>query len=165
MRSALIIGILALSSAAIAGSNRCGVGSKIFGKSQGIISQLSEITTNNVSSESYSITYGTSGCKHDNNLIHKGIGKNDRLQEQLEFADVTLEELVNEMAAGRGPNLMAFAEFFVCTGDAATAFGTMTRNSYSDIVDTENASTVEIVRRVRETFRKQMTLRHRCNAV
>jgi hypothetical protein len=160
----ILVMIFVSSTPAFAGK-RCGLGSKLLKGSKSIVSQLSEIFTNGISTEEQSITSGTSGCHHDGNLIYDGLGQNDRLEEQLEYTGFNYEELLVEMAAGSGETLAGLAETFGCRGDASAAFGNMIRSRYPTIVDRQEISPGQIIYNVRETFRHEIPLRQSCGSV
>jgi hypothetical protein len=146
-------------------NKRCGFGSKLFGHSKGIVSQTFENATNRVSTGVYSISFGTSGCKNNGMLLFDPIGKNDRLDEQLVYANANYEELVTEMAAGSGETLTAFAEIFGCRGEAAATFGSTTRASYSKIVDHDQMEPEQMLYNLRRTVHESESLRGQCDAV
>lgn len=153
-----------LSIPALAGNNRCGLGSKLWGKNKGIVSQVSEMITNPTSSEGSSVSTGTSGCKHNGVLFFEPLGKNDRLNDQLLYANANYEELLLEMAAGSGGTLQGFAETFGCSGDAAGVFGTMTKAGYSRIINHDEVTPEQMLYNVRETFRTTAPLVKSCGA-
>jgi hypothetical protein len=155
----------ALTADATASNKRCGLGSKIFGSSKATLSQLGETFTNISASGSASIAYGTSGCKHNGLLIYDSIGKNDRLEEQIQYANANFEELLFEMASGSGQTLTSFAETFGCSGRAAESFSEMTRRNYPQIIDNEQVSPDLMVQRVRTNFIKNNALRMLCGSV
>lgn len=147
-------------------NKRCGLGSKFFGKSKGIVSQLSEITTNQASSENNSISSGTSGCKHNGTLINQSLGKNDRFEEAKEeqdsYANVNFEELKMEMAMGKGEVLSGFANSFGCAKSSQLEFIKMTHDSFSEIVPSQNTTPNEMVNKVREIIKINTNLKTNC---
>jgi hypothetical protein len=161
----LVFGFL-LSSDAFA-NKRCGLGSKIFGKSKSIISQTFENSTNRVVGGASSIAYGTSGCKDDGMLLFEPLGKNDdqkKIEEQVHYANANYEELVYEMAAGNGETLTGFAETLGCRGDGISTFGSTTRANYSKIIQNENMAPEQMLYNVRETLRANPVLLAQCGA-
>ena len=131
---------LVLSQNALAANKRCGVGSRLFGWSKGILSQVSEVSTNGSSSGDASISYGTSGCKHDGNLIHKIIGKSEIQDEQIMFAEVNYEEIVMEMSQGQGEVLKGFAMTLGCSERGVGVFSTFTREHFEKLVPSIGAT-------------------------
>ncbi len=167
MKNLLLLMILSwvVSTSAFA-NKRCGLGSKFFGKSKAIISQMSEITTNAASSEANSITSGTSGCKHNGNLITPSLGKVDikkeAIEEQNAYADVNFEELKMEMAMGKGEVLTGFAASFGCEKASNIEFIKMTHDQYGEIVTGPNATPSDLVNKIREKIRTNSTLKTNC---
>ena len=106
------------------GNDRCGVGSMIFGSKKSISSQTSEDSTNRASSESVSVTTGTSGCSNS------GFAANPK---EAYYAHANFEELLIEMPQGRGEVLAGFAQTLGCGNGAVPRFMKMTQDKYSEI--------------------------------
>lgn len=117
-----------------AANKRCGLGSRLFGWSKGIFSQISELATNGMSSGGSSIAYGTSGCKHDGNLIHKTLGKNDINEDQILYAEANYEELLLEMSQGSGEILKGFAMTLGCSEKGLGTFSAFTRERFNSLM-------------------------------
>lgn len=117
-----------------AANKRCGLGSRLFGWSKGISSQVSEVATNGSSSGGSSIAYGTSGCKHDGSLIHKSIGKNDINEDQILYTEANYEELLLEMSQGSGEILKGFAMTLGCSEKGLGAFSAFTREHFNSLI-------------------------------
>ena len=77
----------------------CGWGSKLFEGQRGVFAQVLAATTNNTSSNTFSITTGTSGCTSDG-LVTSG-------WRTAMFIDGTRLALARDAAAGQGETLDA----------------------------------------------------------
>jgi hypothetical protein len=165
MNLVLVVLVVSISSLTAHAGKRCGLGSRLFGKSKSMLSQTSEMVTNPLVSGGASISYGTSGCKHNGNLIHDSIGKNDRFEDQRLFANANYEELLVEMASGSGSTLASFAETFGCKGSATSAFGEMARKNYPQIINQKEASPDQMLIHLRNSFRSDDNVRRVCEAV
>jgi hypothetical protein len=77
----------------------CGWGSKLFEGQRGVFAQVLAATTNNTSSNTFSITTGTSGCTSDG-LVTSG-------WRTAMFIDGTRLALARDAAAGQGETLEA----------------------------------------------------------
>ncbi len=165
----IVMGVLSVAlfaSGSAEAGKRCGLGSKILGKQKGIISQVSEIITNQASSESNSISYGTSGCKHNGSLINPSIGMNNPAEEQIfeqkAYADANFEELKVEMAVGKGETLEGFASQFGCSEQAAPLFFRATQKGYESIIPANGANPDLMVDQVRHQIQVDPVLKQAC---
>lgn len=162
--SLILVLALAMSSSAFAKNQRCGVGTMIFGKSKSIASQLSENTTNRSSSGQASISYGTSGCKHNGTLFFKGpsgFGQVNR-EEQM-YANANYEELMREMSQGKGEVLQAFAETLGCEQGVWSEFYSTTRTNYTKIFDGSDSPDAMLIN-VKKEIQANPTLNAGCKA-
>lgn len=102
MKKLLVCALVAAAPAAMAQANNvgsCGWGSKLFEGQRGVFAQVLAATTNNTSSNTFSITTGTSGCTSDG-LVTSG-------WRTAMFIDGTRLALARDAAAGRGETLDA----------------------------------------------------------
>ncbi|HET7867532.1 MAG TPA: DUF3015 family protein [Burkholderiaceae bacterium] len=102
MKKLLVCALVAAAPAAMAQANNvgsCGWGSKLFEGQRGVFAQVLAATTNNTSSNTFSITTGTSGCTSDG-LVTSG-------WRTAMFIDGTRLALARDAAAGQGESLDA----------------------------------------------------------
>lgn len=102
MKKLLVCALVAAAPAAMAQANNvgsCGWGSKLFEGQRGVFAQILAATTNNTSSNTFSITTGTSGCTSDG-LVTSG-------WRTAMFIDGTRLALARDAAAGQGETLDA----------------------------------------------------------
>jgi len=102
MKKLLVCALVAAAPAAMAQANNvgsCGWGSKLFEGQRGVFAQVLAATTNNTSSNTFSITTGTSGCTSDG-LVTSG-------WRTAMIIDGTRLALARDAAAGQGETLDA----------------------------------------------------------
>jgi hypothetical protein len=102
MKKLLVCALVAAAPAAMAQANNvgsCGWGSKLFEGQRGVFAQVLAATTNNTSSNTFSITTGTSGCTSDG-LVTSG-------WRTAMFIDGTRLALARDAAGGQGETLDA----------------------------------------------------------
>jgi hypothetical protein len=103
MKKLLVCALAAVApAAAMAQANNvgsCGWGSKLFEGQRGVFAQISAATTNSTSSNTFSITTGTSGCTSDG-LVTSG-------WRSAMFIDGSRLALARDSAAGQGETLDA----------------------------------------------------------
>ncbi len=126
-----LVALVCLSGALYAKSDRygaagCGIGSLLFGGDNSTSSQIFAMTTNQSSSQTSSITSGTSNCYADEVSWLK-------LRQQ-EFAALHYQDLRQEMAAGSGEKLEHFAVIMGCSA-AVPAFKSMAQSKHQHIFD------------------------------
>lgn len=129
-----VVGLCLFTENAEAANKRCGLGSRLFGWSKGVLSQVTEIATNGSFSGGSSIAYGTSGCKHDGSLIHKTLGKKDIDEDQILYAEANYEELLLEMSQGSGEVLKGFAMTLGCSEKGLGTFSAFTREHFNRLI-------------------------------
>lgn len=136
------------------GVSGCGLGSVLI-PTRDSFSQLVSYTINIFYfNQSVAITSGTSNCNSNSGAF------NDREQEL--FAAVNMMSLEQEMAAGKGENLTAFASLLGCPNDQIITFGNMTRKEYqtfSNFSDTPST----FVKMVKANIAKDKTLSAACS--
>ena len=161
----LVVGLIAISFSqgeAFAAHKRCGLGSKLFGKKKTVLSQSSEISTNNLSSGDTSITYGTSGCKHDGHYIIKGFGMNET--DQLDYVDSNFEELTLQMAQGSGEYVDGLAYAMGCPRDVYPAFQSMIHTQYESIAGATDSTPMSVLNQAKKSVTSDPTLSKACTA-
>ena len=133
MLSALFAG-----SFAFAGDAGCGLGGMLI-KSNTKLMQLFAVTTNGtLGSQTFGITFGTSGCSAS------GLVQNDKQIQY--FVEVNQQDLMREMAQGRGEKLSTLAALNGCMSEnQINAFNTKAQSQFKTIVPASNTSAVDFV--------------------
>lgn len=133
----VVVSMVSLSAHAADKSNGCGLGWEIV-KKESLASTATRQTTNAFLPNTFSMTFGTSGCsKHS-------IVKNE--SEQQYFVEANLEQLTLDMARGEGEYLRTFAAVMGCEG-SYSEFSSAVQNGYSKIVSEDASSVLNNVKR------------------
>lgn len=142
---AAVIGLslsLATSAHAIDSTGGCGLGSMAWRGQSGIIPQSLAITTNNTSwTNTFGITFGTSGCD-PNGRITGGTGKM-----MLAFLEDNMEQFAMDAAAGKGETIDTLAG--IMNVDSAT-LGKEVQQNFAYIFPNDNVEAVDVTLRVME---------------
>lgn len=134
-------------------SSGCGLGWEVTSK-QSLVSSAIRSTTNAVLPNTFSMTFGTSGCsKHS-------IVKNER--EQIYFVEANLDQLAMEMAQGDGDYLRGFAVVMGCEG-AYGDFSGLVQKHYPQIFSGK-ASPSSVLSGVKAGIQTDSTLNQVCGA-
>jgi len=160
LTAAFLLAVVITSSDAMANA-RCGVGTMLFGGSNGIISQTWENSTNRAFSGGSSISSGTSGCKHNGNFLSFEERTHDQ---QLLYVNANYEELMLEMADGRGEVLEAFAQTLGCDRGLMPEFTRMARSRYGQIFSDEKTSPEQMLLNVKQQIKANPRLESGCKA-
>ena len=116
----------------------CGLCSIVIGPEGGIM-QIFAATTNGTSySQTFGITTGTSNCVEDSAAYMK--------QQQEIFAHVNYKGLEQEMAAGKGEKLDAFANLLGCPADKLATVG---QKNHSDFFAAGKSNPARLISSVR----------------
>jgi len=142
--SGLFVGVAA-QAADGGGSDGCGLGWQVTQK-KSLIATTTRGTTNAVVPPTFGMTSGTIGCDQHS------FARRDVPAAQ--FVATNYDALMMDMAQGEGEALQALAHTMGCNN--AAAFGEMTRREFSSL--TENADSLELVRRLREEAAKNVAL-------
>jgi hypothetical protein len=131
--------ILGLVSSAYAadGSSGCGLGWQVM-KKNSLVSSALRASTNATFLNTVAMTSGTSGC------AQHSIVKNDKAD--IHYAEANYEQLVSEMAQGKGETLSAFAEVLGC-GTHTSQFGQYVQAQYQSL--SEKSSPSELVQSIK----------------
>lgn len=137
MLKAFLFTVLA-GSISYAGDAGCGLGSLVI-KQNTKLMQLFAVTTNaSFGSQTFGITFGTSNCSAS------GLVKND-MQIQY-FVEVNQEELMRDMAQGRGEKITTLAALNGCTTEEQiTAFNVKAQKEFKTIVPVARTTAVDFV--------------------
>jgi len=147
---------LSLGASAVAakgyGAAGCGLGSIVFGNKPGLVQVLAATTNGTFYSQTLGITSGTSNCSDSGAFQEK--------QREV-FAAVNMSGLEQEMAAGKGEKLTAFANLFGCPVSSAEQFGSMTRKNFEKLVrHTDEPSS--LVKMIKQNIASDKTLAVAC---
>ena len=147
------------------GSAGCGIGSIIFGKSEGMEQVIAATTNGTSGNQTFGITSGTSNCQEPS-------GKNKALYRQREqeaFVSVNYRYLEQEMAAGQGERLNAFANLLGCSAKADFAsFARAKHNVLFAPASQKNKKEMQataFVRVVKSALREQLKLAASCSYI
>ena len=133
-----MLSVLFAGSFAFAGDAGCGLGGMLI-KSNTKLMQLFAVTTNGtLGSQTFGITFGTSGCSAS------GLVQNDKQIQY--FVEVNQQDLMREMAQGRGEKLSTLAALNGCMSEnQVNAFNTKAQSQFKTIVPASNTSAVDFV--------------------
>lgn len=132
MRKLLIIAITQLLTLNLYASERpygtagCGLGSIIIGKKD---AQIVAATTNALSTQSFSITSGTSNCYLEPEA--KTSRKN--------FIEANMESIITQSAKGEGDTIKTLASLYNCQ---QSGFAKLLQSNYSSISATQDSTTM-----------------------
>lgn len=117
----------------------CGLGYVLFGNSDN--SKLMQIfggTTNGTfGNQTFGITSGTSGCTED--------GAVKFVKEAELYAEVNLDTLRHEMAAGQGESVQTFASLLGASEANRVAVVTLMKQNYAQLFPTNATSSTELL--------------------
>lgn len=136
MKKLLVCALVAAAPAAMAQANNvgsCGWGSKLFEGQRGVFAQVLAATTNNTSSNTFSITTGTSGCTSDG-LVTSG-------WRTAMFIDGTRLALARDAAAGQGETLDALMAVMAVKPADQDYFKSTLKARFATVFGNENIAT------------------------
>jgi endonuclease/exonuclease/phosphatase (EEP) superfamily protein YafD len=119
----------------------CGLGKMVWDGSAGqkhIIQQVLGSTTNGTfASQTFGITFGTSGCTNDGVIV-----QNEQVNV---FAQANFDSLTQEMAQGRGEHLASLATLLGVPAEQQPAFFAMTQEKYTTLISSGEAAPVAML--------------------
>lgn len=121
-------------------SSGCGLGWEVS-KKQSILSSAVRSTTHAFLPNTFSMTFGTSGCSR-----HQ-IVKND--ENAVVYAVNNYDSLVIDMAKGDGEYLAGFAQTLGCSKASASRFNSLAQSQVPQIMNIAHQEGVELYRAVR----------------
>lgn len=148
-----VFALFSIASSANDSSSGCGLGWEIAPK-QSLLSSAFRSTTNVVLPNTFSMTFGTSGC------AQHSVVKNER--EQMYFVESNLEPLSIEMAQGDGETLRGFAVVMGCAS-AYEKFSGLVQKQYSEIFSGQTSPN-SVLSGVKAGIRSDSTLSRVCGA-
>jgi Protein of unknown function (DUF3015) len=137
------VAVLALPASLFAKGNHpmsgCGLGYALFGHSDNSkMMQVFAATTNGTSgNQTFGITSGTSGCTED--------GAVKFVKEAEVFAEVNLDSLRREMAAGQGEYVRTFASLLGASETNVSQLVQLFHDQYASLFPTSATSTAELL--------------------
>lgn len=152
----VILGIMMLSSPVFAagyGDAGCGLGSIVFGDSEGPV-QILAATTNATGIQSFGISSGTSNCDAE--------GWDTVRRDQEVFVAQNLDSLSKEMATGEGESLVTLAGLLGCSQESVATFTSFTQQNYESIFESEDTTSTEILNTVKKSMLENLTLSASC---
>ena len=133
---------IANSAYAIDSTGGCGLGSMAWRGQSGVIPQSLAITTNGISwSNTFGVTFGTSGCD-PNGRITGGTGRM-----MLAFIEDNMEQFAMDAAAGRGETIETLAG--IMNVDSAK-LGKEVQRNFAYIFPNDDVEAVDVTMRVME---------------
>ncbi len=151
----LVAAVISFSGAAFADdtSGGCGIGWEVA-KKQSLVSTLTRATTNSFLPNTFSMTFGTSGCaKHT-------IVKND--EKAVYFAVNNKDTLITEIAQGQGEYLLTFAHALGCKDGDIARFTELTQKNYDAILTAGTTDGIQLYRAIRGEMLKDGVLSKSC---
>lgn len=144
MFKALLVSMF-MGSIALAGDAGCGIGGMLI-KSNTKLMQLFAMTTNHTIffNQAFGITFGTSGCSAS------GLVQNDKQIQY--FVEVNQEDLMREMAEGRGEKLSTLAALNGCMSqEQITAFNSRAQSNFKTIVPASKTTAIDFVNNMKSS--------------
>jgi hypothetical protein len=163
MRKSLIVAAMAIGIAVTLGAGSasagnygmagCGLGSIVIGPKGGILQIFAATSNGTLGNQTFGITTGTSNCTEDASAY---------LNKQQEmFVTVNKKSLEQEMAAGRGEKLDAFAHLLGCPAGKKSEFSAMAQTSHKKVFSSE-ATPSEILSAVKTEISSNAALAASC---
>jgi hypothetical protein len=157
MRSILVLissfSLFSFSAFAADSSSGCGLGWEVTQK-QSLVSSAIRSTTNAILPNTFSMTFGTSGCqKHS-------VVKNE--SEQMYFVEANLDQLALDMAQGDGEYLRGFAAVMGCES-AYGDFSSFVQKQYPEIFS-GSVTPTRVLQQVKRGIRSNAALANTCGA-
>lgn len=117
-------------------STGCGLGSMAWRGQRGIGPQVIAVTTNNLfSSQTFGITFGTSGCDPDGRVT----GGTQKMV--LAFMENNMEQFAMDAAAGQGETIETLAGILNVDSNE---LGSKSKRNFAFLFDSENAEAVDV---------------------
>ena len=128
----------------------CGWGTKLFDGQSGVLPQSLAVTTNNWFPNTFSITFGTSGCTQD--------GAVRSTWKTAMFIDGNKERLARDMSIGNGETLDSLAHLIGVRDEHRATFNRVVQENLSRIFPSDNAATGQIVVALKQVLGSQSEL-------
>jgi len=157
---AMLVSLLFASSAFAAGYGAagCGWGGKVIGKNNDILAQVGAFSLNGFSSNNtFAMSSGTSGCGKSGLVTAES--------EQTLFVASNYDNLVKQMAAGEGEELMTLAGLLGCTAGKTGQFASFTQQNYGSILASAEATPSEILSALKQDMSRDPILSATCSKI
>ncbi len=125
----------------------CGLGKLAWSdykNQKNIAPQVMMATTNGTGMNTFAISFGTSGCTNDGQVMAE--------HKVNVFATINLENLSQEMAQGQGEHLASLASLMGVPAEHQGAFFAMTQERYTSLVKAGEASPVALVKALNDAI-------------
>ncbi len=144
--SVLLIGVFmvaALGGAALADQRNygCGLGSMAFEGNEGLISQVSAVTTNaSLSSQTFGITLGTSNCTQ-----YREFTSNEKLKI---FVADNMDSLAKDISKGKGEYIDTLASLAGIPAKERTGFNATLQANFARIYTSETVTSADVIKNI-----------------
>jgi len=128
----------------------CGWGTKLFDGQSGVLPQSLAVTTNNWFPNTFSITFGTSGCTQD--------GAVRSTWKTAMFIDGNKERLARDMSIGNGETLDSLAHLIGVRDEHRATFNRVVQENLSLIFPSDKAATGQIVVALKQVLSSEREL-------
>lgn len=150
MKINILIILFLISSSAFAagkpyGTAGCGFGSVIMGKND---PQILAATTNNLSTQTFSISSGTSNCVNNDN----------KTVQIKSFIEANYESLITEMARGNGDTIATLSGLYGCNSQSFTR---AIQKNYPHIISASDDATL-IMQEINVAIKNSSELKNSC---
>lgn len=141
----LIISLLIFSTWAQAEdkSSGCGLGWKVVQKNS-LLSSYTRSITNAVTSSTFAMTSGTSGCDQHSVVLNE--------KKELHYAESNFHSLMTEMAQGQGEYLKGFALVMGCDSSHVSDFSQAAQKNYNNIFPASGTNPAQLVNSMKQTL-------------
>lgn len=134
---AAVVAFSGVSFASLKSNTGCGFGTQIWAGHDGLIPQLSAMTTNGITTNQWmGISSGTLGCEK-----FRGIVFNSKVDS---FIASNMESLANDMAKGQGEYLDTLATLLEVNAADRLAFNAALQSNFSNIYTSEAVTSDEV---------------------
>jgi len=119
----------------------CGLGSIVFEGNDGLISQVSAVTTNGTfGNQTFGITSGTSNCEQ-----FKTFASNEKINK---FVAENMDSLAKDIARGHGEYLDTFAGLIAVPESQRAALYASLQANFSKIYTSDSVSYLDVLRNI-----------------
>jgi len=119
----------------------CGLGSMAFEGNDGLISQVSAVTTNaSFSSQTFGITLGTSNCTQ-----YREFTSNERLKV---FVADNMDSLAKDISKGKGEYIDTLASLAGIPAKERAGFNATLQTNFSRIYTSETVTSLDVIKNI-----------------
>ena len=136
----------------------CGAGTLLMGSKPGKGRRVLASTTNQISSQTFSTSSGTSsGCEKNSQIRSES--------KQRSFISRNYYAIKKDISAGGGEYLYALSNLMGCPNSNEAKFGTITQNNFRYIYGGDSNKSAWILYRLKKSIAQNSTLRSSCSKV